>query len=352
MWWSLIAPDRIGLWRWDPSAPGRMTVAMTLDTWTGDQIQREVLLSPDGSKVAVHEVDPSIMPSCALGATCGAASRIRVVGLDGHVLWTSATQPPVTSMAWSPDGSALALGSVPVPWRVVDLSETTPHVRTYELDDRDGYALLGFSEEGAKLYGYGTGGEAEFWQKPMVLDLATGAVGHPATFPGGIAALTHANATGPVDQVRGDGSVLAMAGGAKGDLHWVVRDPTTGAETPLAVGADAQVAWGSGQAGDATFIALSRVPVTDDHGLAVRQLDDTGAELPGAVALPDGAYKAVLVGVRGAYALVALTPIAVQGDREPVREVLLVDVGSVKIAVGLPPAANDGSGFTFAGWTP
>jgi hypothetical protein len=47
---------------------------------------------------------------------------------------------------------------------------------------------------------------------------------------------------------------------------------------------------------------------------------------------------------------VTLTPIDVQRDRDPVREVILVDTATGKIAVGLPPASADGAGFTFAGW--
>jgi hypothetical protein len=343
-WWSLVAPDRIAIWRWDPAGAGRMLELATPDTWAGDSIQRTVLLSPDGAYAAILEVD---------SRTSSPVQRLRVLGLSNDAFsWSAPRLPLITSLAWSPGSTALAVGSLPLPWTVVDLSTPTPQVRTFDLDDRDGYALLGFSEDGAKLYGYGTGGEAEFWQKPMVLDLATGAISHPRSFRGGTAALAHANATGPVDAVRSDGAVLALAGGAKGDLHWVVRRPDTDTEVPLAVGNDAQVAWGSGQAADATFVALSRVAVSADQGLAVRRLDETGAELPGSVALPDGAYKAVLVGVRGAYALAALIPIAVQGDREPVREAVLVDTARGGIAVGLPPARNTGAGFKFAGWTP
>jgi hypothetical protein len=342
-WWSLIAPDRIAIWRWDPASGGRMTEMTTLDTWAGDAIQRTVLLSPDGTTCAFLEVD---------SRTSSPVQRLRIVGLQGRLTFEAPRLPLVTSMAWAPDSTSLAVGSLPVPWTVFHLDGVT--VRTtsrWNLDDRDGYALLGWSQDGTKLYGYGTGGEAEFWQKPVVLDLASGDITHPATFPGGVAALAHGSATAPVDAVRSDGSVLAMAGSAKGDLHWVIRD-SAGTETSLAIGNDAQVAWGSGQPDDATLMALSRVPVSDDHGLAVRRLDATGTELPGAVALPDGAYNAVLVGVRGSTALVSLTPIAAQGDPQPVREAALVDTATGTIAVGLPPAAADGAGFTFGGWLP
>ena len=71
-------------------------------------------------------------------------------------------------MAWSPDGTALAIGSLPIPWTVMQFGDTTsrPSRRSpRKLDDQDGYALLGFSEDANTLYGYGTGGEAEYWEK-------------------------------------------------------------------------------------------------------------------------------------------------------------------------------------------
>jgi hypothetical protein len=334
-YWALTAPDRLQVWLWNPLET-RMVAQLAAATWPGSSIQRIVLISPDGSRVAIQEIDST---------TNSPVQRVRIISLTGDVLWTAPKLPLVTAMAWSPDGTALAIGSLPFPWTVVQLNAgAKPEVTTYNLDDRDGYALLGFSTDGNTLYGYGTGGEADFWEKPVALDRARGTLTNLDSFPAGSAALSHASSTAPVAQVDASGRVLALAGGAKGDLHWIIRDAK--GDTPVAVGTDAQLAWG----GEAPIVALSRIPVNDETGLAVRRLDATGAELPGAVPLPAGSYSAVLAGAREDFALVALTPIASQRDREPVHEVVLVDLATGATAVGLPPAGADGSGFTFAGW--
>jgi hypothetical protein len=267
--------------------------------------------------------------------------------LTGNVVWTAPKLPLVTTMAWSPNGQELAIGSLPVPWTVVALNDgAAPTVATYHLDNQDGYALLGFSDgrDGATLYGYGTGGEAEFWQKPVAVDIATGTLTHLTAFPGGSRQVSLANSTAPVGQIDRDGRVIALAGGAKGDLHWATLRGSV--ESAVAVGNDAQLTWGL----DGSLIGLSRSPVGDPNGLAVRQFDASGREMPGAVSLPAGSYAAVLIGSRDGFALASLIPIAVQREPQPVREVLLVDPATGRIAVGLPPAAEDGAGFTFAGW--
>jgi hypothetical protein len=333
--WSLTAPDQLQLWLWNPSLV-RMQPRLTTATWSGATIQRTVLVAPDGVHVAIQEVDSS---------TNAPVQRLRIMTLTGNLVWTAPKLPLVTTLAWSGSGHELAIGSLPVPWTVVDLNDgAAPTVKTYHLDNQDGYALLGFSDDGATLFGYGTGGEAEFWQKPVAVDVATGTLTHLTAFPGSDRPVSLANSTAPVGQIDRDGRVIALAGGAKGDLHWATLKGSV--ESAVAVGNDAQLTWGL----DGSLVGLSRSPVGDPNGLAVRRFDATGREIPDAVPLRAGSYAAVLIGSRNGVALVSLIPIAVQGEPQPVREVLLVDPATGRIAVGLPPAAEDGAGFTFAGW--
>jgi hypothetical protein len=333
-WSYLTPPDRLATWIWDPKTV-RFVEHLELETWPGPDIARTVLFAPNGAHLAIHEVNVT---------TSSPVQRVRIVDYDGTLVWEAASGdlPLVTAMAWSPDGTALAIGSLPSPWTVVQLSETgaEPDVTTYELPMGDGYQLLGFSVDGNRLYGFGTGGEAEFWQKPVLLERSRGLLAPIEAFPAGPTGLSTANATGPVAQFDALGRVLAIAGAPKGDPHWVVRAGE--AETPVAVDASAALAWGPG----GEIVALAAV---DGGGFILTTYPVTGEGRPTpAVTLPSGPYRADLIGARDGFALLTL---ASSGDDTPAREALLVELATGRIAVGLPPvAAGDDAGFTFAGW--
>lgn len=333
-WSYLTPPDRLATWLWDPTTT-RFVEHLELETWPGPDIARTVLFAPNGAHLAIHEINVT---------TSSPVQRVRIVGFDGTPVWEAkpGDLPLVTSMAWSPDGTALAIGSLPSPWTVVQLGESggEPDVTTYELPMDDGYQLLGFSVDGNRLYGFGTGGEAEFWQKPVMLERSRGLLTPIDAFPAGPAGLSNANATGPIGQFDADGRVVAIAGAPKGEPHWVIRAGDV--ETPVAVDPGVTLAWGT--SGDVVGLAA-----VNGGGFTLDALDPlTGeARATPAVALPGGRYRADLLGVRDGVALVTLGS---AGDESPAREVLMVELSTGHIAVGLPPEAAGGAEFTFAGW--
>jgi hypothetical protein len=335
-WSYLTPPDRLATWLWDPKTT-RFVEHLELETWPGPDIERTVLFAPNGAHLAIHEINVT---------TSSPVQRLRIITYDGELAWEAqpGDLPLVTSMAWSPDGTALAIGSLPSPWTVVQLSETgaEPDVTTYELPMDDGYQLLGFSLDGNRLYGFGTGGEAEFWQKPAMLERARGLLGPIEAFPSGPTGLSTANATGPVGQFDALGRVLAIAGAPKGEPQWVLR---TGAEeTPLEVSPDAKLTWTGAEPG--TAIAFQQRP----DGVSLMRFDPPVMDVVDrpSTLLPSGDYRADLIGARGGFALLTLAP---SGDETLAREALLVELATGRIAVGLAPeAAGDEAGFTFAGW--
>ena len=339
--WSLTAPDRLSTWLWDPKVTHFVERAI-VDTWPGDTILRTVLFAPNGALFAVHEIDQT---------TSSPVQRLRVFTYPGDLRWEAPRLTYVTAMAWSPDGTALAIGSLPVPWTVVQFGDTTigapPDVSTYELDDQDGYALLGFSEDGKTLLGYGTGGEAEYWEKLVSMNRATGRLVHLDSAPVGETALSHANSTAPVGQFDRGGGILALAGGARGDPHWVIRVGANDVAVPIP--ASIRLTWGP----DRSAIGLGGVGAST--GLALDRFDPiTGepAELP-RVGIPEGSYTGRLAGVQDGYALVLLSPFPAGDEGVPFgnTEAVLVELGSGHLAVGLAPeGAAEGAFFEFAGW--
>jgi hypothetical protein len=326
-----VEGESIQVLAWDPMASEMVEKAM-VDTLTGGDIQRTLLFAPNGAHFAVHEINVT---------TSSPVQRVRIFGVAGDLVWTSPQNPRlpiVTRMAWSPDGSALAIGSLPVPWTVVQLSETgaQPDVTTYELDDQDGYALLGFSEDGNTLYGSGTGGEAEYWQKLVSVNRATGRLAPIDAIPPGPTALSWADSTGPVDRFHPDGSILIQPGLARGEPSWAARIPA-GEDVPIAVDPSAQITWGP----DRQVVSLG----TDLRLDVIDPATGEAAAAPG-YAFPDGDYRAQLRGARDDFALVLLGPTP-EGE---VKEAVIVELSSGRAAVGLPPADLGRGALGFAGW--
>ena len=92
--------------------PG-LTDRIDIDTWTSGTFSTEVVVSPDGRRIAVTE----------FGGPTSGLNRTPVLDSQGRLLWTSARRRrPTPDMAWSPDGTELALGAVPSPWTVLAFS--------------------------------------------------------------------------------------------------------------------------------------------------------------------------------------------------------------------------------------
>ena len=312
---------------WDPMT-NEMAETATVDTWTGDTIERTVLFAPNGAQFAVHEIDVT---------TSSPVQRLRVFAYGGELRWEAPRLTYVTAMAWSPDGTALAIGSLPIPWTVVQFGDTTiaaePDVTTYQLDDQDGYALLGFSEDANTLYGYGTGGEAEYWEKLVALDRATGRLTQIDSIPPGATALSWANSTAPVDRFHPDGSIITRPGGARGDPTWALRTPGVG-DVPIAVDPETVLTWGP----DRQLVGLGTGFVADDGRPSLRLdlIDPTSgvaAALP-QYAFPAGDYCADLRGARDGHALVLLAP----SPSFTAKEAVVIELATGRAAVGLPPA--------------
>ena len=292
----------VTLWQWDPASGAGLRKWLAIETWSIPYSPNDgvtVLVSPDASRIAVVEHafgDPA------------SHDRTRVFDASGRVLWTSpADQPETIDLAWSIDGTMLALGAIPAPWTVVTFGPNgTADAATYNLTADGAYRLLAFSADDARLVGYETSGEAAFWDKPVALDLADGTVAPLETWPAGM----DTNATGPVQQINPDGgSVIAQPGRAKGTPDRVIRSAS--GDQPLNLDPGAQVQWSSADAID--WVVMNGPPQTG-HSPRPRRRPRSGRVLlptpPAARTWPllprgPGDYG-TLVSSHGAVAVVAL----------------------------------------------
>ena len=336
--WSVgVAPGKLTLWTWNTARASAFADQVDVDVWTDPGTIYQVLVSPAGGRFAVVEHAPGDPAS---------HDRTRVFTWSGQVLWTSpADQPRTIDLAWSNDGTALALGAVPAPWTVLLFGPAgVADLSTYQLPGTNTYRLLAFSPDNAVLYGFETTGEAEFWQKPAALDLARGTISLVDAFPAGL----RGNAATAAGQINPDtGDVVATSGGATGDLHWITRHGTV--ETAVPVDADVQLTWA-----DATTLAeLSRVPATSGSGwqLALAPLQPGPGVVP-TLNLGAGDYRAGLIGARDRVVLILVAPARMSPNRPPGwTEAVAVEVTSGRTAVGLAPdGAPAGTTFSFAGW--
>ena len=249
-------------------------------------------------------------------------------------------------MAWSPDGTELALGSVPVPWVVLTFSPNgSIDSTTYDLPGDNAYRLLGFAPDDAHLIGYESSGEADFWDKPAALDLARGTIAPIDVFPSGMQSNTTDRYSGvvwPLERIDTEtGAVLARTGGAKGNPEWVVRRGTD--EQPLGMDPDRQAVWGTGS-------HVVSAGATSSTPLVFGFWNDVigGTSQPVTV-MPEAAYPA-LQGVRGGYAFSLLRPQISTPVDLGWSEGLMVDVHSGRTAVVVSPGYNTLGGLNYAGW--
>jgi hypothetical protein len=349
--WSVgTVPGKLTLWRWNPAVGGAFVDVVDVPVWTATATTYQVLASPDGLRFAVVEHVPGDPAT---------HDRVRVFNIGGYAQWISPQDMPRTvDMAWSADGNRLALGSVVTPWTVISFGDASNSVatRTYSFDTSAAERLLGFSADGTWLYGYETSGEAEFWQKPVRLDLAgDGLVQTLDAFPSGATALAESNATGPIDQIApGTGAVVALNGTAKGSPEWIVRTGTT--DRAIGVDPSASVIWAGPETlaeltgdsgGSGSGFALALAPVSPTTGGVSPTLNLGGGTTGG------GEFGS-LAGARGGYVLVVLATSQPQsGATGSGIEAVLVDATTGQVGVGLLPAGvPSGAEFAFAGWLP
>jgi hypothetical protein len=167
--WKLTKPRVIKIGSTAPQKT-RPRVELEIDTWPdpdqahGVVIQRQVLASPTGRFVAVAETSPE------------ARSRIRIASPKGSIVWSYESSNGVPHLAWSADGSRLAIGFTPEPWLVVKPAPAgTDGVKTY-VPGGIPLKLIGFCADSRHLLGYDGSGEAAPWEHPYRLDLETGVV--------------------------------------------------------------------------------------------------------------------------------------------------------------------------------
>jgi hypothetical protein len=108
------------------------------------------------------------------------------------------------------------------------------------------YGLIGFSADGSRLYGWETGGEAEWWQRPVAVDLASGVLSTLPGFPTDtLTGIGSSNATFPLERIAGgSGAALGQPLMAKGDPEWAAeREPRGLLWASLAAGSAGVALW-------------------------------------------------------------------------------------------------------------
>jgi len=343
--WTLKNETTLILWRWDPASDGGLQRWFDITLKAGSYFSSEptsVLVSPDGRFVAVNEH--------AVGDPAS-HDLVRVLDASGHVLLTSPDGMPRTiDMAWAPDSSKLALAAVPVPWMVLTFNSSgTIATKTYQLSTDAAYRLIGFTAKATAIIGYESTGEAEFWDKPVSLDLATGKITTIASFPGGMRSNTSSDRQGtyPLDRINEtNGDVLAISGGAKGPAAWVVKSATS--ETPVGVDTKAELAW----SGD-TIIASGAVPVataSPPAGWVVSTVKPgKPATLTPIVELGPGPYVSTMASIRDGFVLLGLLQLRGWPVQPGWSEAVLAAASSGRTAVAVAKGSGD---LWFAGWLP
>jgi len=352
-YWTLPSLTSIAITTWAPDGSAPL-FSFTTDRWadpdpsTASVIARQVVVSPDGSRIVFAETDGS--PK--------SLARVRVFGADGSVLWSSSLPSGPPDLVWSADGSRLVVGSQPATWRIVDFATGTAKVTTRTFPGQ-AYRVLGFSRSGAILYGWDTQGEAEWWQTPFQVPVAGGAVVPITRFSGKAEPLAQSNGTTPGSHVvdltvwsdtlqqpgvdPNTGRVLDR-GGASGDGAWELRDGSTVAT--LRNSPSESLAW----APDGSI--LDYAPA--DSGITGAITSWSPAAPYGMESvlfeMPAGAYTQQFMGVKGSFALVELGP-EHSSIPWPIEstELLVVDLTNGATAV-LVPDSTGLAGIHIAGW--
>ena len=377
--WSLVSSDRVAVWTWRSGEA--LTKLAEVDAWADPagtppgglgSVQRTLLVSPDGERFAFAETTGS-------GILRG---RLRVFDAGGRLAWELGgegadgvgSMPPL-AFAWAPDGRSLAVESGS--WDLVTFDDgggATSRRLDATIPGESGYALIGFSADGSRLYGWETGGEAEWWQRPVAVDVSSGALSTLTGFPAdALAGVGASNATFPLDRIAGgSGAALVQPLLAKGDAAWAaIRG---GMPVPIATSAhpeDADPRWGP----DGRVVVVSRraaagpPEVADPRAAAgPPEVADPPEVAAGSVSIvapgatgtsrdlfvfAPGAYDIATGGVSGDYVLcLAAAPHgAVGGSALGYDEAVLIRISDGTTSVGLAPDRSaDGAGVTFAGW--
>ena len=347
-----MVTGKLTLWRWD-LASAHFVDQVDVHVRTGPTVVGyDVLVSPDFRRFAVHE--------------WGQQSQTLVFETTGRLLWTSPSGMPQTiDMAWSNDGTKIALAAVPAPWTVLTFgTDGSVSQMSYNLPGGSTYGLLSFDAGGLHLIGFKSPGKVGFWQNPVSLDLAAGSDTVPAAldaFPTGLSSSATQSWVNQINPRSGD--VLSQTGTS----WWQV---TSAGTTPLDASRVESLAWA-----DANTIVMVGPP-------PAAPVPPLGATFPAADALgiwtasaehpntthvvrryagmfmPSGAgYSPVgLLAAGHGYAVVYVgaPPCCVGGPiGQGLSKVELVDLQSGTAAAGtVPDGAPAGTTFSFAGWLP
>jgi hypothetical protein len=339
--WSAADDGTIRTWLWAPGQPLKAFLNFSGGIpGSANDVRRTVVAAPDGRAFAVAET----MASSGNG-------QFRIVNADG------ANGPIVKAqgdwtIVWAADGSRVAYGILPEPWTVATAQAGGSWtVHTYDPTNEPA-ALFAFSTDGAWLYGYKTQVEADFWERPVRLNLKTGAYADLKAYPAGTDGVAITNGTSKADQVDSATGRVVDAGTAQ-EGGWETRDGTT--RTPLspAVGGGAEgepAVWGpdgllvidhvkAGSAGRSDGVSLVTYGLRDDAPAPV-------------FTMSGGTYRAGLLGVRNGYALLGIGADAGQTTAvgQPYwDEAIMIDVADGTTAVLVPDDPN-GRQVHLAGW--
>jgi hypothetical protein len=309
VYWNMSGADRIAVATSQSvrhEVPGPM---FELDMWPDpDQsaVTRLLLASPTGKHVAVAETDRR------------AVTRIRIATSKGAIVWSTQSANGVPALAWSADGSQLAVAFAPKLWLVVAFpAGSPPKASEYSELASVPLRLLGFSADGLSLLAYDGSGKAAPWERPYSIDLARRTATRLDRFPGGASGIAVSNTTtfsGRVDTVTG--RVLDSGDASAPQTNWTLRHGSDSIELGVPTSnaaANIQPGW----AEDGSIVVLETSlddgpPSNDQKGstLGLIRRPAPGARVAGVVRViwsyigPFGTRsRADLLGVRNGWAL-------------------------------------------------
>lgn len=338
-------------WRPDGSAPRfHFDVEIQADpSTTKRETDRRVVVSPDGTRVAIAESTTSFQ-------------RTRVLATDGTLIWTDPKPTFMPDLAWSADGSRLVVGAVPDAFTLVTFRGATA-TAAVERFPGAAYRFLGFSDSGDILYGWDTNGEAEWWQTPFQVPAKGGKVTTITTFGGGkTEPIAVANGTTPTTNVAPEpGSTTQVAGvdpqtyrvldtgdlSGQGDT-WEVRDgngPNDGTQLK-GLTTDMALAWGPGGSIVVADASRTNAPAT------ITTVSDKapGTPLTPTFSVAAGTYWRLFEGSRSGCALLGLGARRTQeASWIGADELVAVDLATGASAV-LVPDDPGLTGLHTAGW--
>lgn len=361
--WALSDDRHVTVWTWHTE--GALQRLVTLDTWpdpdpgSGLYTDRQVVVAPDGSGIAVAESIAGYLDR----------RRVRVFAADGRLLWSSSDPACCAGpLPWSPDGRRLAIASHP--WTVLDLSSAASGAVTTvdwqgRADSSPGDAIVGFSADSSILYGLTGNVLPPDPGGVIAIDLDRGRVARLTALPGRQASASDRIGTsngGWLDWFidRATGRLLVARTGSSCDppAQWAIVDGA--AVTPLDLPRSndrcrtpASPSWGP----DGTLVLdqLTSDRPAVSHRIRTVRPERPDRDIGPAFAIEGGDFRANLAAVRGEYALAILcsvasgTAIAYLGCDEAV----LVELPTARSAAVLAPGrSSDNRGFFFAGWVP